>query len=133
MPTSIHAVLADCISASIEERLTFPQIVGKLIAASVERYHTDLIRGENTYYLASGETEMLATGKGAAAAAAKFSAAGVESAVRAAQGGQIGYNEFCRRVLTAGCAGWQVSMSGKRVVYYGRTGETHVELFPAKT
>lgn len=133
MHSSTHAVLADCIAASIEERLTFPQIVGKLIAAGVERYHTDLIRGENTYYLATGATEVLATGKGPAAAAAEFSAANVESAVRAAQGGQIGYNEFCRRVLAAGCAGWQVSMLGKRVVYYGRTAETHVEVFPAQT
>ena len=30
----------------------------------------------------------------------------------------------------AGCAGYFVSIPGKRVVYYGRTGETHVEIIP---
>lgn len=133
MDPSTRSVLIDCIDASRDERLSFPQIIGKLMAATVERYHTDLIRGENTYYLSTGESEALSTGKGPSTPAAQFTAAGVESAVRAAQAGQIGYNEFCHLVLQAGCAGWQVSMLGKRVVYYGRTGETHVELFPATT
>lgn len=128
-----HTVLTECIAASREERMTFPQILGKLAAVSIERYHTDLVRGENTYYLSTGESQSLPMGKELGAPAAAFSAAGVESAVRATQSGQIRYNEFCRRVLQAGCAGWQVSMLGKRVVYYGRTGETHVELFPTKT
>lgn len=33
--------------------------------------------------------------------------------------------------MAAGCAGYLVSLPGRRVVYYGRTGETHVELIPA--
>jgi uncharacterized protein YbcV (DUF1398 family) len=133
MQPDIRHVLTECVTASIDERMTFPQIVGKLMEVTVERYHTDLCRGDNTYYLATGESAVLPTGKGPGAPAAAFSAAAVEQAVRGAQAGQIGYNEFCRRVLEAGCAGWQVSMTGKRVVYYGRTGETHVELFPSKS
>ena len=30
----------------------------------------------------------------------------------------------------AGCAGYIVSFLGRRVLYIGRTAETHVELFP---
>jgi len=132
MHTDIHHVLTECIAASLEERMSFPQIVGKLMEVKIERYHTDLCRGDNTYYLTNGESSVLPTGKSGEPAAV-FSATAVEQAVRGAQSGKVGYNEFCRRVLHAGCAGWHVSMLGKRVVYYGRTGETHVELFPSKT
>lgn len=37
---------------------------------------------------------------------------------------------FCRKVAAAGCAGYVVSFPGRRAVYMGRTGETHVETFP---
>lgn len=56
--------------------------------------------------------------------------AGVESAVRAIQAGMIRYGGFCERVLRSGCAGWTVSILGRRVVYYGRSGDSHTEWFP---
>jgi uncharacterized protein YbcV (DUF1398 family) len=59
-----------------------------------------------------------------------FIASGIEAAVRASQAGQIDYREFCKRVLKAGCVFYVVSLKGRRAVYSGRTGESHVELFP---
>ena len=52
--------------------------------------------------------------------------------MREAQANAPGYTYlgFCSKVRAAGCAGYLVSFLGKRVVYYGRTAETHVELFP---
>ena len=43
-----------------------------------------------------------------------------------------GYTDagFCAKVMAAGCAGYIVSFSGRRAVYFGRTAETHVEYFP---
>ena len=63
-------------------------------------------------------------------AALKFSAEGVEKAVRAIQRQQIAYREFCRLIADAGCVGYFVSLAGRRAVYYGRTGDEHVEWFP---
>jgi uncharacterized protein YbcV (DUF1398 family) len=40
------------------------------------------------------------------------------------------YKGFCAKVTGAGCAGYLVSFPGKRVLYYGRSGETHTEYFP---
>ena len=40
------------------------------------------------------------------------------------------YAAFSEKAKTAGCAGYLVSVLGRRVVYYGRTAETHVEHFP---
>ena len=40
------------------------------------------------------------------------------------------YKGFCKKVRAAGCAGYIVSFLGKRVLYFSRTAETHVEHFP---
>jgi uncharacterized protein YbcV (DUF1398 family) len=56
----------------------------------------------------------------------------VEALVRWAQSNGLDYSypAFCKHVKAAGCSGYIVSFLGRRVVYYGRTAETHVELFP---
>lgn len=63
-------------------------------------------------------------------AAATFHTEGVEAAIRAIQAGQIGYKEFCARIMRAGCVSYIVSLAGRRAVYYGRTGDFHIEPFP---
>jgi len=44
---------------------------------------------------------------------------------------QRGSNIGRAQVKAAGCAGYLVSFLGRRVVYYGRSAETHVEHFPS--
>ena len=43
---------------------------------------------------------------------------------------EYSYSAFCKNVKAFGCAGYIVSFSGRRVLYFGRTAETHVEHFP---
>ena len=133
MDQRIKDVVIECTRASDEERALFPAIVAQLAAAGVERYHADLVRSEKTYYLPDGSHEVVACHAAGVAPASAFVAESVEAAVRASQQQQIGYQEFCRRVLQAGCAGYWVSLVGQRAVYYGRSGETHVERFPQST
>jgi uncharacterized protein YbcV (DUF1398 family) len=130
MNTTTHDVLVECTEGSTNERITFPEVVGKLIAAGVERYTADLTRAEKTYYLPNGENETLKMYAVSKAPAERFSADSVEAAVRASQQQKIKYRGFCERIAEAGCVGYMVSLAGKRAVYYGRTGETHVEMFP---
>ncbi|NUB24181.1 DUF1398 domain-containing protein [Azospirillum brasilense] len=130
MDSKITAILQECSRASDEERITFPEVVAALAVAGVERYHTDLVRAETTYYFPDGTTERVGTRPAALPPATDFSAESVESAVRAIQAGTIRYGGFCERVLRAGCAGWTVSILGRRVVYYGRSGDSHTEWFP---
>lgn len=130
MDSKITAILRECSRASDEERTTFPEVVAALGVAGVERYHTDLVRGETTYYFPDGTTERVEARPCRLPPALDFSAEGVASAVRAIQSGAIRYGGFCERVLRAGCAGWTVSLLGRRVVYYGRGGDSHTEWFP---
>jgi uncharacterized protein YbcV (DUF1398 family) len=99
------------------------------IEVGIERYHADLVADRKTYYLPNGDFEEVEVHK-AKGAAMKFSAEGVEKAVRAIQRQEIPYREFCRRIADAGCVGYFVSLAGRRAVYYGRTGDEHVEWFP---
>jgi uncharacterized protein YbcV (DUF1398 family) len=130
MESHVKDAMRESTKASDEERAGFAEIVKNLIDAGVERYHADLVRSEKTYYLPDGESLMVPNDPVGIAPALEFSAAGVAAAVKAAQAGTIKYREFCKRALSAGCVGYVVSMAGKRVVYYGRTGDNHVEWFP---
>lgn len=132
MNEQLTSVAQTCIDAAYQGTMDFPTIVRTLIDAGFEGYDVDYRRGTSTYFHASGESVQLATPKLAGAVAAEFKASVVEQAVREAQSKAPGYTYagFCAKVKAAGCAGYMVSFLGKRVVYFGRTAETHVEHFP---
>lgn len=127
-----RATAQRCLNAAYAGTMDFPTIVSTLIEVGFEGYDVDYRRGTSTYFLPSGESVEFATPKFDARVAAEFRAADVERAVREAQNAVPGYTyvAFCEKVKAAGCAGYMVSVLGKRVVYFGRTAETHVEHFP---
>ena len=129
MDAHVKDVVREMSEASDEERITFPEVVKALMEAGIERYHADLLAGRKTYYLPDGDFEDVEVHK-VGGAALQFSAEGVEKAVRAIQRQAIAYREFCRQIADAGCVGYFVSLAGRRAVYYGRTGDEHVEWFP---
>jgi uncharacterized protein YbcV (DUF1398 family) len=131
MNAHVKAAVEDCTRASDEERMTFPEVVAKLSAAGVERYRADLLRAEKTYYLPDGASHVVPAAPIGAAAARSFSPEGVRDAVRAIQARRITYKTFCERIAAAGCVDYVVSLAGRRAVYFGRTGESYVEPFPA--
>lgn len=126
------AVAETCLHAAHDRSLSFPAIVGKLIAAGFEGYTVDYRRNCQTYYLPDGDGATLDMPPSAGSVAAAFDAAEVERLVRWAQAdpADYSYGAFCEKVKAAGCAGYLVSFPGRRVVYFGRTAETHVEHFP---
>lgn len=113
-----------------EGRMTFPQVVGKLVEAGVESYLVDFAAGRKTYYLASGETYAEPMILKLSPVAEEFSADGIVAAIRAAQADTIRYPEFVRQSTAAGVIGYWAFLAGKKVVYFGRKGEMHVEEFP---
>lgn len=121
-----------CVAGAETGTMTFPQIVGALIEAGFEGYLADLRRGMVTYYLPDGESVEFRGCKPPVSAQPGFDAAVVKDAIREAQQLVPGYTYegFCAKVAKAGCIGYQVSFPGRRVVYAGRTAETHTEHFP---
>ena len=130
MNPHIQSVVAGCTDGSEDGSLSFPEVLSRLAAIGVEGYFADLRRFRKTYYLPEGESIDTSATRLAVPVSERFDAASVESAVRESQAGTHSYEDFCRKVMAAGCCGYVVSLLGERVLYFGRTGETHVEYFP---
>jgi uncharacterized protein YbcV (DUF1398 family) len=124
------AVIQECAALSIQGKISFGAVVGKLMGIGLERYHADYTRDECTYYMPDGESLVVAVDHAFDAIAETFSAKGVEAAVRQAQRGEIFYPEFVKQTTAAGCVGYFVQITGRQVIYFGRKGEEHVEKFP---
>lgn len=121
-----------CLEGAESNTMTFPQIVGILIAEGFESYIVDFRRGVATYYLPDGDSIDLPTHPIDVPVSASFDPAPIQVAIKEAQQLVPGYTYagFRRKVAAAGCAGYIVSFSGRRALYFGRTAETHVEYFP---
>ncbi|MGH8118610.1 MAG: DUF1398 family protein [Rhodanobacteraceae bacterium] len=110
---------------------TFPEGVRMLMEAGFDGYAVDFRCSTRTYYLPDGQTITLTTAT-TEPVAERFDAAAIKAAIGEAQAMVPGYTYegFCAKAARAGCAGYTVSLLGKRVLYYGRTGEAHTEYFP---
>jgi len=132
MTTNWKDAARSCLEGAETGAMTFPQIVGTLIGAGFDGYAVDLRRATASYYRPDGEAVELEATRTTELVAERFDAAVVREAIGEAQALVPGYSYqgFCAKVARAGCAGYLVSFVGKRVLYYGRTGETHTEYFP---
>lgn len=126
------SVAQTCLNAAHDGSLSFPEIVGKLTAAGFEGYTVDYRRNSQTYYLPDGDSVVMDMPSSDGRIAAAFDATEIERLVRWAQANPADYSyvAFCEKAKAAGCAGYFVSFLGRRVVYFGRTAETHAEHFP---
>jgi uncharacterized protein YbcV (DUF1398 family) len=120
-----------CSTGSLDGSMTFPEVVVRLAAVGCEQYHADFRRQEKTYYLPDGQSEVQALPVEGASISSTFSDHALVAALRAIQAGQITYVAFLRRIMAAGCVGYFVNIAGKRAIYFGRNGESYLEVFPA--
>jgi len=127
--TAAHQSLA----AAYDGTQSFPQIIAALIAAGFESYTVDYRRATTTYFLPAGEALELPNPATPGHVAPTFDATALQANIRKAQTNAPGYTYtgFCAAAKAAGCAGYMVSFSGKRALYFGRTAETHTEYFPS--
>ncbi|MDN2579684.1 DUF1398 domain-containing protein [Aquibium sp. ELW1220] len=127
------AIAQNSLHAAHDGSRSFPAIVGDLIGAGFEGYAVDLRRSCQTFYGPDGDHVTLDMPVSTGGVAEGFDPVGVEALVRWAQrhDADYSYEAFCMKVKAAGCAGYLVSFLGRRVLYYGRTAETHVEHFPS--
>jgi uncharacterized protein YbcV (DUF1398 family) len=127
--TVIHETLA----ASEAGQLIFPKVVQALLEVGVESYLVDLARGSATYYLTNGETHIEQLTHPVEPIAEEFSAPSVIAAIRGAQADRIRYPEFLKQSTAAGTTAYWAFLTGKKVIYFGRKGDFHIEEFPKPT
>ena len=116
--------------ATQQGKMTFPQVVQGLLEIGVESYLVDFAAKQKTPYLADGTTHTVAMILDPGPIASEFDNAGLVSAIRGAQADTVRYPEFVNRSTAAGVIGYWAFLTGKRVIYFGRKGEQHIEEFP---
>jgi uncharacterized protein YbcV (DUF1398 family) len=117
--------------ATLDGTMSFPQVVGQLLAASVEYYHVDYVGMRKTFYSADGDTVVTPINyEDLPPVAADFDAAALRANILDSQRNNQPYRDFTRRAMTAGTQGYFAFLRGKRVTYFGRQGDQHTEWFP---
>lgn len=126
------AIAEKCLTGAVEGTMSFPQIVAALVEGGFDGYVVDYRRNTTTYFLPDGDSLMLDNAHSDVRVAEGFNETGLVAQIKWAQSNasDYSYGAFSDNVRGTGCAGYIVSVPGKRVVYYGRTGETHVEYMP---
>jgi uncharacterized protein YbcV (DUF1398 family) len=132
MDAHLTAIAQNCLNAAYDNTMAFPEIVGTLIKSGFEGYAVDYRRNTITYFLPGGESVVLDSRQSEVPVAAQFDQDGIAAQVKWAQANppEYSYVAFCKNVKALGCAGYIVSFLGRRVLYFGRTAETHTEHFP---
>jgi len=111
-------------------KLIFPEVVQRMLAAGATSYFVDTLRSEDVVYLADDTAFTEKMHLSLDPIAEEFSKSTVVAAIRAAQKDEIRYPEFMRQAAAAGVVAYWAFLTGKRVMYFGRKGEFHVEEFP---
>lgn len=129
----MNTIIKETTGLAFEGKIAFPAVIGKLIEIGVERYIADLAVLKKTFYFKNGSIETIDVPlQSAPDIAEDFDASGVQAAIKLSQGGKIIYPQFLEIVMRAGCSHYEVFITGKQVIYFGRKGDFHIEKFPQK-
>jgi uncharacterized protein YbcV (DUF1398 family) len=123
-------LMRNVLTESQAGKLTFPEVVRRLIEVDVESYFVDFATGRETLYTTTGETWVADMTIHRDAVAEDFSEAGIVAAIRGAQADTVRYPEFVKRATGAGVIAYWAYLTGRKVVYFGRKGQMHSEEFP---
>jgi uncharacterized protein YbcV (DUF1398 family) len=123
-------VIHELAIATQQGKMTFPQVVKGLLEAGVESYFVDFAAKQKTHYLTDGSTLTVSMILELGPISAEFNSVELMAAIRGAQADAVRYPEFVKRSTAAGVIGYWAFLTGKRVIYFGRKGEQHIEEFP---
>lgn len=116
---------------TLDGTMSFPEVVGQLLAAGVEYYQVDYVGLRKTFYSADGDAVVTPINyEGLPPVAADFDPAALRADILDSQRNHQPYRDFTQRAMTAGTQGYFAFLRGKRVTYFGRQGDQHTEWFP---
>ncbi|HEY2761888.1 MAG TPA: DUF1398 family protein [Pirellulales bacterium] len=123
-------IVVETARATLDGTISFPEVVSKLLATGVEYYHVDYVAMRKTFYSATGVAVITPIPyEDLPAVAPEFDAAKVKAAILDSQRHGQKYRDFTQRAMAAGVQGYFAFLRGKRVTYWGRSGDQHTEWF----
>jgi uncharacterized protein YbcV (DUF1398 family) len=124
-------IIIEVAHKTLAGKISFPEVVGRLLTAGVEYYHVDYVGLKKTFYGSDGDMVVTPISyEGLPAVAADFSVENVRADILDSQRNNQPYRDFTRRAMEAGVQGYFAFLRGKRVTYFGRQGDQHIEWFP---
>lgn len=124
-------IILEVATKTLSGAVSFPEAVGKLLATGVEYYFVDYICLHKIYYGTEGKSVAVPVAyEGLPPVAPELDLAALRVNILDSQQRNQPYREFTRRAMAGGVAGYIAFLRGKRVMYFGRNGEQHVEWFP---
>lgn len=123
--------VADAARATLDGSIPFSEVVRRLLETGVEYYHVDYVALQKTYYSASGEVIKTPIHyDDLPSVASEFNLEKLRAAIFDSQQNGQHYRDFTKRAMNAGVQGYIAFLRGKRVTYWGRGGDQHIEWFP---
>lgn len=117
--------------ATVSGEIPFPEIVSKLIAEGVDYYHVDYAAMKFHFYSTEGGVTVVPLLLSAHhPIAPTFDKDALRAAIFDSQVKGQKFTNFSRRAVEAGVVGYFAFLTGKRVTYFGRQGDQHIEWFP---
>lgn len=124
-------IIAETARKTLAGTISFPEVVGQLLAAGVEYYQVDFVALRKNFYSADGDVVVVPINyEGLPPVATDFSAENLRANILDSQRNGQSYRDFTRRAMTAGVQGYFAFLRGQRVTYLGRQGGQHTEWFP---
>jgi uncharacterized protein YbcV (DUF1398 family) len=121
----------ECSMLSLAGEITFPEVVKKLADIGTERYIIDLVGLKKLYYGTNNQTYIGSFEFEASKVKQKFNQEEIKKTISDIQQNKINYQTFLHRIIAAGCSHYEVFITGKKAIYFGRDGSHHIELFPS--
>lgn len=125
-----ESVVKPLLEKSLARQITFPEILSILVKEGVESYHVDFLRNECRYYSKDGGSFALNIPFKHDGVAPSFSQENLDSINQKVQAGQATFADFVKEGCAAGCAYYIVYINGRKVRYFGRNGDEHIQHFP---
>jgi len=124
-------IVAEAARATLDGSIPFPEVVLRLLETGVEYYRVDYVALNKTFYSASGEIIKTPINyEDLPPVASNFDTDALRAAILDSQINGQHYRDFTKRAMSAGVQGYIAFLCGKRVTYWGRSGDQHTEWFP---
>ena len=124
------ATIARLAAATLSGSMPFPEIVSRLVEEDVDCYLVDYRALQLTFYGAQGGVVIAPlTFEGLPPVAAAFDLPALRAAILDSQTRGQAFRDFSARAMLAGVQSYVAFLGGRRVTYFGRHGDQHVEWF----
>lgn len=114
---------------SFTSKMPFSSLVTTLEKMGVESYRVDMAEKSTCYHMLNGEV-MSESFHFYGDIAQDFDDGEVRSAIFDIKNNHLEHQEFLKRIMNAGITSYTIFIKGRKIIFYGRNGDSYLENFP---